>query len=380
MMPDTVDSSPSSAEARASYDDCGQDEGPAVESVPADSPSRGIALRVSKVIEETDDARSFVLDVPVEQRSNFAYAPGQFLTVHIPTEGDGGIARCYSLASSPHTDSELKFTVKRAVAGYGSNWMCDTIRGGETLHVLPPAGRFVPADLDRDMLLFAAGSGITPIISIVKSALVEGTGKIVVVYANRSSRSVIFARELQFLAEDHPDRLVVVHLLAELQGRFDVRQMASLVEPYSGFEAYLCGPQPFMAIVKDALKARGFAPEKVHSEEFLSLTGNPFAPAEVAVGESANSSRTSQLVVALDGEEHELQWPRNRTLVEVMLDKGLDVPYSCGEGECGSCACSLVAGDVEMDKAAALDEEDVASGYILGCRARPVTDTVRIEF
>jgi 3-ketosteroid 9alpha-monooxygenase subunit B len=343
------------------------------------SPSRGITVTVAKVIDETDDARSFVLSVPDDQKCRFAYKPGQFVTVRIPSEMNDVVARCYSLSSSPHTDGDIKFTVKRTLGGYASNWLCDNIYGGEAMEVLPPAGRFVPADLDHDMILFAGGSGITPIMSIVKSVLVAGSGKMVLVFANRSSQSVIFARELQFLAEDNPERLVVVHLLEEVQGRTDARQMATLVEPYRGYTAYVCGPKPFMEMVQDALKKLAFDPSSVRVEAFVSLSGNPFAPDGVP-SESADDVGVSRLVVALDGEEHELEWPRSRTLVELMLDKGLDVPYSCREGECGSCACSLVRGKVEMDRAPALDADDIADGYILGCRARPVTDTVRIEF
>ncbi len=141
--------------------------------------------------------------VPDELRDKFAYRPGQFLTLRIPSDRTGSVARCYSLASSPFTDDAPKVTVKRTSDGYGSNWLCDNIAAGQTLEVLPPAGVFTPKSLDHDFLLFGAGSGITPVISILKSALTQGGGTVVLVYANRDEKSVIFAEELRALAEKY---------------------------------------------------------------------------------------------------------------------------------------------------------------------------------
>ncbi|MET9492665.1 ferredoxin--NADP reductase [Nocardia sp. NPDC006630] len=342
--------------------------------------SRSAVLRVSAVINETADSCSLVFDVPEDLRERFSYLPGQFLTLRIPSDRTGSVARCYSLASSPHTDDKPKVTVKRTVDGYASNWVCDNLIAGSEIEVLPPSGIFTPKNLDTDLLLFAAGSGVTPIMSILKSALARGSGRIVVVYANRDHASVIFANELRELAGKHPQRVAVIHWLENLQGLPSVDALATLTAPYAGYEAFMCGPKPFMDCVHDALAQLGVPRSRTHAEIFNSLAGDPFAdvaPAEITAEEAADAATVE---VELDGETHELSWPRSQTLVDIMLSKGLDVPYSCLEGECGSCACTVLDGEVEMGNSEILDPEDIANGYILGCQARPVTDHLKIQF
>lgn len=342
--------------------------------------SRSAVLTVSAVVEETADSRSLVFDVPADLASKFAYKPGQFLTLRIPSDQTGSVARCYSLASSPFTDDAPKVTVKRTSAGYGSNWLCDKVSVGDTIEVLPPSGVFTPKSLDHDFLLFGAGSGITPVISILKSALTQGTGKVVLFYANRDEKSVIFAEELRTLATEYPSRLVVIHWVETLQGLPSADQIATLTAPYLGHEAFMCGPGPFMDTIHKALAYAGMPRNQVHAEVFNSLAGDPFhdaAAVEVTEEEAADAATVE---VELDGETHTLSWPRKQTLVDIMLAKGLDVPYSCQEGECGSCACTLVEGKVDMENSEILDPADVENGYILGCQARPTTDRLKIEF
>ncbi|MFC9896583.1 2Fe-2S iron-sulfur cluster-binding protein [Nocardia sp. NPDC127579] len=342
--------------------------------------SRSVVLRVAAVIAETSDSCSLVFDVPEESRAKFDYKPGQFLTLRVPSDQTGSVARCYSLASSPYTDDKPKVTVKRTEGGYGSNWLCDNVKAGDQLEVLPPSGVFTPRDLDEDLLLFGAGSGITPVMSILKSALARGNGRIVLVYANRDPHSVIFADELRELSDKHAGRLTVIHWLEHLQGLPSVEGLATLVRPYTAYESFMCGPKPFMDRVHDALAQLDVPRNRTHAEVFNSLAGDPFAdqaPVEVSDEEAADAATVE---VELDGEVHQLAWPRKQTLVDIMLAKGLDVPYSCQEGECGSCACTVLEGKVEMENAEILDPEDIENGYILGCQARPVTDHLKIQF
>jgi 3-ketosteroid 9alpha-monooxygenase subunit B len=342
--------------------------------------SRSAVLTVSGVIEETGDTKSLVFAIPADLRDRFAYKPGQFLTLRIPSDRTGSVARCYSLASSPFTDDEPKVTIKRTVDGYGSNWVCDNIAAGDTLEVLPPSGVFTPKSLDDDLLLFGAGSGITPVISILKAVLAQGRGKVVLVYANRDEKSVIFADELRDLAAKHPDRLNTIHWLETVQGLPTAQQLAALVTPYTAYHSFMCGPGPFMDTVHAALAALEVPRTRVHAEVFNSLAGDPFtdsAPAELTEEDEAGAATVD---VELDGEIHHLKWPRKQTLVDIMLAKGIDVPYSCQEGECGSCACTVIEGKVEMDNTEILDPEDIENGYILGCQSHPVTDHVVIEF
>lgn len=342
--------------------------------------SRSLFIPVREVIRETADACSIVLDVPNELVDKFAYKPGQFLTIRIPSDRPGSVARCYSLATSPFTDSAPKVTVKRTQGGYGSNWLCDSVSAGTMLEVLPPAGAFTPKTYDVELFLFAAGSGITPVISIAKAALDQGKRHIVILYANRSERDVIFAEELRELTTAHPDRITVIHWLETVQGRPSAAAIAGIVRGHSDRHAYMCGPKPFMDAVHTALVETGFDRRNVHAEVFTSLAGDPFADEVAVEATPEEEADAADVEVALDGENYVLKWPRKRTLVDIMLSAGIDVPYQCRSGECGSCACTLVEGTVEMDNVDILDPQDIADGYVLGCQAHPTSDYLAIEF
>ncbi|KZB84457.1 ferredoxin--NADP reductase [Amycolatopsis regifaucium] len=336
-----------------------------------------VTVTVAEVITETADARSIVFDIPAEHAPAFAYTPGQFLTVRVPSERTGSVARCYSLSSAPH-ENRVQVTVKRTADGYGSNWLCDHLRTGQEVQVLPPAGVFSPASLDEDFLLLAGGSGITPVMSILKSALAHGTGKVVLLYANRDERSVIFARELAGLAAKHEDRLVVLHWLESLQGLPTEAHLRALVKPYTAHEAFICGPAPFMDAARTVLKELGLPRERVHLERFLSLGGNPFEVAEpVAVEETETPAG---LEVSLDGETGKLAWPRRTKLLDLLLENGFDAPYSCREGQCSACACRITSGEVKMLNNEVLDGDDIAEGIVLACQSLPLTDEVTVTY
>lgn len=345
---------------------------------------RGVRLTVAAMIDESPDARSLVFAVPDEMRERFTYRPGQFLTLRVPSDRTGSVARCYSLASSPHTDPAPKVTIKRTDGGYGSNWLCDNISAGDTIEVLPPAGIFTPTSLDTDLLLWAAGSGITPVISILKSVMASGSGRAVLCYANRDEQSVIFADELRELAVRYAGRLTVLHWLESVQGLPTRAQMTGFthtVFPGSAtFESFICGPAPFMALVKDALAEAGVARERVHLEVFQSLSGDPFTDERTSAVTEYDYEGAATVQVDLDGVNHQLRWPRSVTLVDTMLAAGLDVPYSCREGQCGSCAATVVHGQVHMSTCAVLAPEDLADGLILACQATPVSDDLHIAF
>lgn len=340
---------------------------------------RAYRLRVAEVVAETADACSLVFDVDTAHADRFSYRPGQFLTLRIPSDRTGSVARCYSLSSSPHLDVRPRVTVKRTADGYGSNWLCDEVRPGDELDCLPPAGVFTPKSLDEDLLLFAAGSGITPVVSIVKSVLAAGSGRVTLVYANRDERSVIFADTLNRLAAEHPGRLGVVHWLESVQGLPTADALATLVRPYRGREAFVCGPKPFMAAVRAALTALDVPRTRVHLERFQSLGANPFERAEVA--EPVTGDRAAGTVaVSLDGVTHRFDWPPGTKLLDLLLDNDLDAPYSCREGACSACACRLVSGEVKMLNNDVLEDEDIAEGIILACQSVPLTDAVEVSY
>lgn len=332
-------------------------------------------LRVKEVVRETHDAHSLVFDGPA-----LAYQPGQFLTLRIPSEREP-TARCYSLSSSPHVDDLLKVTVKRTVDGYGSNWVCDSVEAGTLIDVLPPAGHFTPKDLSADLLFFAGGSGITPVISIIKSALANGDGRVVLAYANRDESSVIFATELAALSALHPERLLLLHWLETVQGRPSTAQLRELVRPYASFEAFVCGPGPYMSAVTAALSELSVPRSRVHVEKFMSLQTDVWsAPVEpVSLGDPPTGQQT-QLTVELDGETSEYSWPAETKLLDLLLAQGLDAPYSCRQGNCSACGCTLVEGKVRMLANNVLEQEDLDEGWILACQSVPVTDTVKISY
>jgi 3-ketosteroid 9alpha-monooxygenase subunit B len=321
-------------------------------------------VRVAAVIRETEDASSFVLDAP----DGFGYLPGQFITVRV-----GDLARCYSLCSSPHADQAHAITVKRA--GFASAWLLDNVRPGTVLDMLPPAGTFTPPSLDGDFLLLAAGSGITPVMSILKSALATGPGRLILVYANRDERSVIFGVALRELAASAHGRLTVIHHLDSLSGPPTAAWIAAVARPYAGSEAFVCGPDPFMVTARTALARLGVPAARVHTERFLSLEENPFEAAPVM-----ENGVAARLTVTLDGETRVLEWPAGVRMLDQMLDAGLDAPYSCRQGICGACACQLVEGKVDMAHNEVLEEADLADGYILACQSTAVTESVTITY
>jgi 3-ketosteroid 9alpha-monooxygenase subunit B len=233
-------------------------------------------LRVAEVVPETPDAVSVVFTVPAELAHRYAYRPGQFLTLRIPGPDGSSLARCYSLSSSPEQGDQLRVTVKRVADGHGSNWICDNLAPGAELDTLPPAGTFTPRSLDDDLLLVAAGSGITPVMSILRAALIRGRGRLTLLYANRDERSVIFAEELRALVAEHPDRLVVVHWLESVQGLPGQAPLVELARPFADREVFLCGPTAFMEQVSHALRELGVPRKRLHIERFISLTEDPF--------------------------------------------------------------------------------------------------------
>lgn len=349
-----------------------------------DTPQLGSFVReltIAEVIEETADAKSIVFDIPAGGEDDFRYTPGQFLTLRIPSEKTGSVARCYSLSSSPTEDDKLKVTVKRTVDGYGSNWLCDNAEAGMSMHVLAPSGVFTPKHLDQDFILLAAGSGITPVMSILRSALAQGTGHIVMFYANRDENSVIFKDELQRLQNENPDRLTVIHWLESVAGIPTPEMLGNLLQPVAAKRhSYMCGPTPFMETAKAGLRRSGADMHLIHSEVFSSIDGDPFAEIVIDDTPSDDGEGPATAIVELDGETHEVSWPRSTPLLDVLLSKGIKAPFSCRKGECSACACILKSGEAEMEHNGILDPEEVEEGYVLSCQLLPKSDRVEVSY
>lgn len=348
----------------------------------ADNASRYHALRVSAVIEETHDAKSFAFEVPAALAADYHYKPGQFLTLRLPMDGRH-VPRCYSMSSAPMVDSTLRVTVKRVHQGRGSNWLCDRLQVGDHVEVMPPAGVFTPRALDGDFLLLGGGSGITPVFSILRSALLQGQGRITLLYANRDERSVIFRDELKALAAAHPSRLQVIHWLDSVQGVPSVAQLAELAKPFRMAQAFICGPGPFMDAAVAALQAVEMAPEQIHVERFASLPDEEDTAAlnaTMVADAPAPTVDTAEVELSLDGNVHKIHCGGSQTLLDAALAAGIKAPYSCQAGLCASCMCQVLEGSVHLRHNEVLDKKDLAKSWILACQAVPTSAHLRIKF
>ncbi len=349
--------------------------------------SRFHRLKVADVIAESADARSFVFELPQSLRDAFSYRPGQFLTLKVPC-AEATVQRCYSLSSAPGIDQAPKITVKRVRDGRVSNWMCDSVQAGDELDVMAPAGVFTPRSLDGDLLLFAGGSGITPVLSILKSALVNGRGMLTLIYANRDAQSVIFSDELRQLGQRHAGRLRVIHWLDSVQGIPQQRHLEELARPWSTQECFICGPALFMENALAAMLALGLPRAKVHVERFASLPDLPVSLAaevkltEPAVNEPANTQTNTQaaLETVLDGATFNLTCEPGETLLDAMLRADVPAPNSCRSGLCGACMCRVQNGSVKLNANHVLDAADLADGWTLACSATPASATLRVVF
>ena len=337
-----------------------------------------LELEISEITKETLDAYSFTFKLPIDSKissDRLEYSPGQFLTLRIPSGHTGSVARCYSLSSSPVTDNKLTITVKKTAGGYASHWLCDNAYIGMKMHTLSPSGRFVPSNLDSNFLLLAAGSGITPIISICKSALFKGNGNIVLIYANKNEKSIIFSSVLEELASKYLNRFKIIHWLENIQG---LPNLLELVKPYKDYETFICGPEPFMEASIQSLKKIGTKEKLIHIELFESLNSDPF----VSLPENINFSNQikSTAIVTLNGITHKVSWNSSSTLLSVLLKQGINAPFSCRKGRCGACAVFKKSGEVEMSNNEVLTAAELDKGIILGCQAKPISELVELTY
>ena len=344
------------------------------------STSRYHSLRVDQVVQETSDAVSLQFAVPAELVERFRYRPGQFLTLRLPWQGEH-LLRCYSMSSAPMVDAQLRVTVKRVVEGRGSNWICDHVQVGDVIEVMQPAGVFVPQSLDGEFLLFAGGSGITPVFSILRSVLLRGRGQVRLVYANRDEESIIFREALKDLLEQYADRLDVIHLLDSVQGRPTVSLLKRLSRGYENVQAFICGPGPYMDAAEQALQELKLPAENIHVERFVSLPSEESRDEEqqAVLTESAEVDQ-AQISIELDGQHFELQCQGDETILDAAEKAGIDLPYSCMAGMCASCMCEVTEGEVKLLHNDVLDERDLSRGLTLTCQAVPRTARVSLKY
>ena len=327
-------------------------------------------LTVAGVIDETADTRSFVLDIPPALEARFAHAAGQYCTFRA-TIGGENIVRCYSMSSSPETGDPFTVTVKRVPGGKMSNWMNDALAPGDTIDVMPPAGLFVLRAAEAPIVAFAGGSGITPILSIIKTALATTGREITLVYANREPGSVIFADALERLREGSGGRLSVHHHLDSEKGFLDAAACADLVGERTRADFFVCGPGPYMKVVQAGLNQRGVDPGRLLIERF-ELPDEPPATGEV--------SATVSVVIRLGGRKHRVGYEPGDTILDTARRAGLKPPFACQAGNCGTCMAYLDEGTVTMRSNNVLGADEVEQGWILTCQAIPTSREVVIDY
>jgi 3-ketosteroid 9alpha-monooxygenase subunit B len=330
-------------------------------------------LEVVDVIDETADSRSFVLEIPPRFERTFRYAAGQFCTFRAAIDGET-VVRSYSMSSSPDTGDPFTTTVKRVPGGRMSNWMNDALAAGTTIEVMRPTGLFVLHERDVPIVAFAGGSGITPVISIIKSALATTKRSIRLAYANRSADSVIFAEELEGLRSSFGDRLSVHHHFDAESGFLEPEQCAAFAGERAHADFYICGPGPYMDTVEAGIASIGVEPVQVFIERFALPDDEP-----VSLRASAAASPES-LVIRLDRRKHTVAYHAGDTVLETARRAGLRPPFSCESGNCATCMAHLDKGTVAMRVNNALSAEELAEGWVLTCQSVPTSAEVVVDY
>ncbi|MEN4401679.1 ferredoxin--NADP reductase [Mycolicibacterium senegalense] len=342
-------------------------------SAPADmSDADGFTpLRVKQVVTETPEAVSLVLEIAPQHSDEFRYLAGQFVTLKVTIDGIEH-RRCYSMSSSPHRGADLRITVKRDRGGLVSNWINDTVRAGDVIYAAAPEGRFVLSATDRDIVTFAGGSGITPVFSLAHSALATTSRKARMFYANRNLESVIFRDALADLADSHPGRFAVHHHLDELDGVVTAQAITDFVRDCDTADFYVCGPAPFMDTVEQVLLDTGIPKQRIHLERFTVAAVAEVDPAEPAV--------TEEVTIELGRSTVTAPYRPGNTLLQTARLAGLKAPSSCETGSCGTCMAQVVEGSARMLNNDALDDDEVAEGWVVTCQALPTSRTVKVVY
>ncbi|GAB3645413.1 phenylacetate-CoA oxygenase/reductase subunit PaaK [Echinicola sediminis] len=352
--------------------------------------SQYLSLKVREVVKETPDAVTIYFEQP---EPYLDYKPGQFLTLILEIDGKEE-RRSYSLSTSPYEDPHPGITVKRIEGGLVSNFLNEKIRPGKTVEVMKPMGHFTSDFHSKNknhFVMIAGGSGITPIIGISKSVLInEPHSKVSLVYCNRSEDQIIFDQKLQEMVGKYGDRFEVVHTLSQpsdewsgLQGRLTEQMLEKILaeKHYADAEKelyYLCGPEGLMKASVEALLNLNVPHENIHRESFHTSSSDEAESEEKKLTDE-QPALTREVEIELEGESHRFEVSPGKTILEAGLDEGHDLPYSCQSGLCTACRGKLVSGEVKMDQDAGLSENEKKDGYILCCVSHPVSGDVKIE-
>ena len=349
-------------------------------------------LRVKKINRETNDCVSVSFDVPPELKEKFQYKHGQYLTCRTNIDGEE-VRRSYSLCSSP-LDEHWRVAIKKVNGGLFSEYANEVLKPGDIVEVMPPNGRFykeLDAAQSKNYMAFAAGSGITPVLSIIETTLrTEPNSQFTLVYGNRTRNSIIFKEELEGLKNRFIDRFRLYHVLSREKtdaplnhGRIDAEKcgyvFSKLVDVKSIDEFFLCGPEEMIFGVKGYLEALHIDHSKIHLELFAASKKN--AKYKVQITGLADSGPMSRVTVKLDGIEQSFNLAYDgEAILDAALHEGADLPFACKGGVCCTCKARLTEGEVEMEVNYGLEPEEVAAGFILTCQSHPKTAVVKIDF
>jgi ring-1,2-phenylacetyl-CoA epoxidase subunit PaaE len=352
-------------------------------------------LTIADIRKETPDCVSIAFEVPDELKPAYQFKHGQNLTLRTLINNEE-VRRSYSICSSP-TDNELRVAIKKAPYGKFSVWANNMLKKGDVLEVLPPTGTFF-TELDpahkKNYLAFATGSGITPVLSIIKTTLLtEPNSSFTLVYGNQNRNSIIFKEQLEALKNKYMSRLAIHFLLSREQtdaaiysGRIDKEKLSllsqKLIDVPGMNDIFICGPEQMIFMVKDWLQQQGIDKKKVHFELFTT----PGETTEVRsrkleVKTEEGTTQKSKVTVKLDGIAFDFDLPYDgETVLEAALQQGADLPFSCKGGVCSTCKAKLLEGKVDMDTNYALEQEEVDAGYILTCQSHPRSEKIVIDF
>jgi len=349
-------------------------------------------LTIAEVVPETADARSIRFDVPEDLRETFRFKPGQHLTLRTEIGGEE-IRRNYSLCVAPQ-DGEIKVTVKRIAGGIFSNWANDNLKPGDAIEVMAPHGSFTwdfTGNAANHYVGFAGGSGITPVMSLLRTALLTEPGsRFTLFYGNRDSQSVIFLEALARLKNRFMERLEVHHFLAEeaedidlFNGMLDRGKcdeiLDHLIEPAEVAAFFVCGPEPMMDAAEQALTDRGVGHDRIHLERFTA--GRPSEAVAAQMQALQQEAQGLTMMVTLDGRKRRVAFDAEAgNILDSARAAGLPAPFACKAGVCATCRARIVSGEVEMAARYGLTDEEVASGYVLTCQSVPKGEGVELDY
>ena len=351
-------------------------------------------LTIADIRKETPDCVSIAFHVPADLKNEYLFKQGQNVTLRTTMNGEE-VRRSYSICSSP-LENELRVAIKKASYGKFSSWANSDLKKGDVLEVMPPTGKFYtelhPAN-KKKYIAFAAGSGITPVISLIKTILATEPGSsFTLVYGNRNRAGIIFRDHLEALKNKYISRLAIHHILSREKtdapinyGRIDIDKCSQLCEKLIDIETadeiFICGPEEMIFAVKDWLTQKGIDKKKVHFELFTTPGQKSFVDNQATTQKFQNTGKTSNITIKLDGIAFDFELPfEGESVLDAALKQGADLPFACKGGVCATCKARLLEGKVEMDVHYALEDDEVAAGYILTCQSHPRSEKIVVDF